>query len=389
MRLAFGLSSLAVLGLLACGSSRPAFADPLPAQGQASTVPAFWVRPGFKLEIAAENFGEARFLEFGPKGDLYVTQPGKGTISTLREKGGKYTKVADFTTGHKSAHGMHYKDGWLWFTESGAVFKARDKDGDGKADETVTVLEGLPNGGHWWRSIFVVEDGFFTSIGDPGNITDQTDTDREKIWKYSLDGKTRKLWSSGLRNTEKLRYRPGTTDLYGADHGSDWFGQKFGDKQGNQPITDDIPPCEFNLYKEGAFYGHPFLVGNRIPRPEFQDKADIIELAAKTTVPAWCFGAHWAPNGFAFVDKGGILPQGDAVVALHGSWNSSKPVGYRIEQVMFDDQTGTPMGARMIVGTVADGKVLGRPVDVVQAGDGSLLWSDDQTNRIYRIRKTR
>ncbi|RYG45606.1 D-glycero-beta-D-manno-heptose 1-phosphate adenylyltransferase, partial [bacterium] len=58
--------------------------------------------------------------------------------------------------------------------------------------------------------------------------------------------------------------------------------------------------------------------------------------------------------------------------------------------VMFDDATGRPMGGRMIVGTVSpDNKILGRPVDVIQAADGSVLWSDDGTNRIYRIRKTR
>ncbi|POA60322.1 hypothetical protein, partial [Pseudomonas sp. GW531-T4] len=80
-----------------------------------------------------------------------------------------------------------------------------------------------------------------------------------KIWFYSLDGKTRKVWVTGIRNTEKLRYRPGTSELYGADHGSDWFGAKFGDKEGRQPITDQNPPCEFNYYVEGGFYGHPFL----------------------------------------------------------------------------------------------------------------------------------
>jgi glucose/arabinose dehydrogenase len=338
------------------------------------------------VDLVAENFGEARFLEFGPDGTLFVAQPGKGTIKVLRPKDGKYAVVADFVKGYKSVHGLHYADGWLWFTTSGAVYRARDKHGDGIADEIVPVLEGLPNGGHWWRSIFVVNDGFFTSIGDSGNISEQNDTDRQKIWKYSLDGKTRKLWSTGIRNTEKLRYRPGTTELYGADHGSDWFGGPLGDKQGNQPITDYNPPCEFNLYTEGAFYGHPYITGNRVPRVEFQTRPDIIELAAKTTVPAWNFGAHWAPNGFSFITRGAL--KGDALVAMHGSWNSSRPVGYRIEHVHFDTVTGAPYGAQMLVGTVGkDNKILGRPVDVAQASDGTILFSDDQTSRIYRIVK--
>ena len=36
-----------------------------------------------------------------------------------------------------------------------------------------------------------------------------------------------------------------------------------------------------------------------------------------------------------------------------------------------------------------DGGVLGRPVDVVEEPSGDLLFSDDGTNRIYRISKVK
>ena len=79
---------------------------------------------------------------------------------------------------------------------------------------------------------------------------------------------------------------------------------------------------------------------------------------------------------------------GDALVALHGSWNSSKPVGYRVERVMFEPATNLPFGSQMLVGAIGkDGRVLGRPVDVAQAPDGNIYFSDDGTNRIYRIVK--
>jgi len=329
-------------------------------------------------------------MEFDDKGTLYVSQPDLGTISTFKLQGGNYVKVADFVTGHKSVHGMHFYDGWLWFTESGAIFKGRDTNGDGKADETVTVVKDLPSGGHWWRPIFVTPNGFFTSIGDSGNITDETNTDRQKIWFYSLDGKTRKLWASGLRNTEKYRYRPGTTELYGADHGSDWYGKPLGDKQGRQPITDFNPPCEFNKYIEGGFYGHPFIDGNRVPRIEYQNRPDIIDLAEKTIVPEWCFGAHWAPNGWCFMAGDGLGGElkGDALVALHGSWNSKERVGYRVERVCFDKVTGKAYGGMMMIGCLGKaGEVLARPVDCVEAPDGSVFFSDDQFGKIYRISK--
>lgn len=352
-------------------------------------VPPFWTRPGFHVSLVAENIGEVRFLEFGGHGDLYVSQPTKGNILTLRLKNGKYRLVNSFVEGYRSAHGMYYKDGWLWFTTSGAVYKARDTNGDGKADEVVNVLDHLPSGGHWWRSILVADDGFYTSIGDSGNINDLTGTDREKIWKYSLDGKSRTLFSSGIRNTEKLRFRPGTHEIFGCDHGSDWFGAPLGDKEGFQPITDWNPPCEFNHYVQGGFYGHPFVVGNRVPRIEYQNRPDIVDIAAKTIPPAWDFGPHWAPNGFTFLNRSKLGPDfdGDVLVGLHGSWNASHPQGYRVERILFDRVTQVPYGSQMIVGTIGeDGHtVVGRPVDVAEAPDGSVIFSDDQNNKVYRI----
>ena len=353
-------------------------------------VPAFWVRPGYRVDLAAADFGEARFLEFGDDGALYISQPGRGSIVALRLKDGSLDTSSTFVSGRRTAHGMCFRDGWLWFSTSGAIHKARDTDGDGKADEVATVIpEGqVPKGGgHWWRSLLVTDHAVYTSIGDAGNIEDQTDTERQKIWRFNKDGTGKTLFAAGLRNTEKLRLRPGTREVWGADHGSDWFGKPLGDKEGNQPITDFNPPDEFNHYVEGGFYGHPFLWGTRVPRVEYQNKPDLIELAARTTPPAWAFGAHWATNGFCFLDKPGFPGDtGDAMVGCHGSWNRKEPAGYRVERVVFDPVTGRPSGSLTIVCTQdAKGKVLGRPVDCVQAADGTVLFSDDMAQRIYRI----
>jgi glucose/arabinose dehydrogenase len=357
----------------------------IPALGPG--VPAFTVRPGYHIDLVADGLDEVRFLEFGDKDTLYVSQPRAGSIITLRQSGGTWKKVAAFTTGKPTVHGMHWHEGWLWFTQSGVVWKARDTNGDGKADEEIKITDDLPSGGgHWWRPILVAKDGFYTSIGDSGNINDETKTDRQKIWKFKLDGTGRTLFAAGLRNTEKLRLRPGTDEVWGADHGSDWWGKPLGDKRGNQPFTDRLPPCEFNHYVQDGFYGHPFIVGNSLPRLEFKDRPDFLELEAKTIPPAWCLGAHWAPNGWTFVTGDKLGLKGDAVIACHGSWNSSKRVGYRVERVVFDGVTGTVVGALPLVSLLGPrGEVLGRPCDVVEAPDGSLLFSDDDKKRIYRI----
>lgn len=357
-----------------------------------NTPPAFKVRPGYELSVVAQGINGLRFMEFGADANtLYVSNSRAGSISTLkRQPNGTFKPLADFTTNKPSVHGMQFVNGWLWFTQSGAIWKGRDTNGDGKADEEIKVTEDLPNGGgHWWRSILVDGDSFYTSIGDASNASEQNDTDRQKVWKYSLDGKTKTLWSTGIRNTEKLRLRPGTHEVWGADHGSDNFGKSLGESGGNQPVTDRIPPCEFNRYDQGGFYGHPYIVGTGEPRPEYANRPDILELAAKNIMPKWPLGAHWAPNGWTFATKNTIAAPGDAYIACHGSWNSSKKVGYCVEHVIFDSVTGEPQGANTLVSMLAsDGRVLDRPVDVVEAADGSLLVSADSGN-IYRITRAR
>jgi len=353
-----------------------------------------WVREGYEVTEVARVRG-ARFLEFGDRGELFVSLPRAGRIQTLTPADdGTYDPGGTFVSGHRLVHGMHFVDGWLWFTTSDSVYRGRDADGDGEADEVETVVSGLPSGGnHWWRSIFVTDEGFFTSVGDSGNINDERHTDRQKIWLYSLDGRNRTLWCEGIRNTEKLRHRPGTTELWGLDHGSDWFGRVIGDTRGNQPITDLNPPDELNKYVEGGFYGHPFVTGSREVRYEYMDMPEIHDLAGRTIPPEWEVGAHWATNGFCFVDpevneRTGALPadhSGDLFFGAHGSWNASEKVGYCVARILFDD--GEPYGLLKIVSMLGeDGeRVLGRPVDVIQAPDGTLLFSDDHGGRVFRL----
>jgi glucose/arabinose dehydrogenase len=369
----------------------------------AADPPGFDVREGYRVSVVIDDLPGARFLAFDDNGTLLVTRPQvrgegrrrNGDIASFRDEDGDgvYERIGTFVDDKPSVHGIQVVDGWVWFTTSDAVYRGRDTNADGVADEVVTVLSDLPSGGHWWRPILVTGDHFYTSVGDGGNITDQRDTDRQKIWIYDLDGSNKRLYCSGIRNTEKLLVRPGTDEIWGFDHGSDWFGRELGDEQGNQPITDLNPPDELNKYVQDGFYGHPFVVGNRLVRYEFMEMEGIHELAAQTIPPEWPMGAHWACNGWTFIDPKvnqatGAMPsdhEGDIFVAAHGSWNSGPMVGYCVARVLFDD--AKPYGMLKIVSTLdSDGRsVHGRPADVIQAPDGTLLFSDDHSGRVYRI----
>lgn len=429
MLAAVALVSLFTSALLAEPPIPPGVDEPqgfLPGAARGTVgegVPAFTVRAGYRVEVAVKRglVEEARFMEFGDEGTLFVSQMKHGRIVALRDTDGDgvYDGQSVFLDDQEKVHGMDWRGGekgTLWFSTPTTIGTARDTTGDGKADEVTIIIDDLTGGGgHDWRSLLVSDEHLWTSIGDKGNIT-EPEEGRETMYRYDLDGSNRVEWSTGIRNTEEIHFRPApgssapgsgnegsggieggmTDEIWGVEHGSDWFGRPLGEgPQSSQAITDLVPGDELNHYVQGGFYGHPYLVANRIPRIEYQDKPDILQLAAKTIPPAWTFGAHWAANGWTFISlENAQFPadhRGDAFVACRGSWNRTEKAGYRVQRVMWDEATGRPYGSLMIVGTLGeDHEVLARPVDVIEAPDGSLLFSSDSPEQmIYRIRSER
>jgi glucose/arabinose dehydrogenase len=73
---------------------------------------------------------------------------------------------------------------------------------------------------------------------------------------------------------------------------------------------------------------------------------------------------------------------------MHGSWNRSDLVGYKVAFVPF--QNGKPSGVieDFLTGFIANPKisqVYGRPVGVTIWADGSLLVADDAAGKVWRV----
>ena len=149
-------------------------------------------------------------------------------------------------------------------------------------------------------------------------------------------------------------------------------------------MGDDQPADELNRWSEkGEHFGYPYCHGGDLPDPEFAGDRKCREF----TAPAWKFKAHMAPLGMRFY-QGKLFPaeyKNQLFVAQHGSWNRSEPQGYRIALVKFNQ--GKPVSEQVFIdGWLSkDGKVLGRPVDVLELPDGSLLISDDTLGVIYKV----
>jgi glucose/arabinose dehydrogenase len=73
------------------------------------------------------------------------------------------------------------------------------------------------------------------------------------------------------------------------------------------------------------------------------------------------------------------------LVAEHGSWNRSRKIGYRVMRVALDAAGKPARNEAFAEGWLEDEEVGGRPVDLAQLPDGSVLLSDDEVGAIYRI----
>jgi glucose/arabinose dehydrogenase len=186
---------------------------------------------------------------------------------------------------------------------------------------------------------------------------------------------TRPSYATGIRNCSGLAVQPGTGTLYCATNERDALG-------------DNLPPDYVTSVTEGAFYGWPwFYIGaNEDPRhPNARP-----DLKSLVTVPDVLLQPHSAPLGLTF-NTGNQFPaawEGDAFVALHGSWNRSLHTGHKIVRLPFRDGKPTGEYQDFIVGfTAGEENVWGRPVDVAFAHDGALLFSEDGNGVIYRVHR--
>ena len=96
------------------------------------------------------------------------------------------------------------------------------------------------------------------------------------------------------------------------------------------------------------------------------------------------FQAHSAPLGLVFYD-GLQFPEefrGDAFVALHGSWNSAQPTGYKVVRIPFGADGPAPYYENFVTGFWLRGtspaQVFGRPV-------GLAVAADDTSQTIWRV----
>jgi len=332
---------------------------------------------GFRVAVYAEPLAGVRFMALGPEGSVYasLTRTGRVVRLTDADGDGRAERVETVASGLDLPHGLAFRGETLYVAETHRVVRF-----DRLGQPPAVVVPNLPaNGGHFTRTIVFRGDDLFVSIGSSCNLCEESDPRRAAVVRYRVDGSGESLFATGLRNSVGLAVHPVTGEIWATNNDRDNLG-------------DDLPPDRVNLLREGGFYGWPYCYLPDRPNPEFGNA----ERCRSVIGPAVSLPAHSAPLGLAFY-TGSLFPpayRGDLFVALHGSWNRSVPIGYEVVRVEFADGRPVSGPQRFLWGWLESPRLgfpgspagrWGRPVDVLVLPDGSLLVSDDEGGRIYRV----
>jgi glucose/arabinose dehydrogenase len=327
--------------------------------------------PGVAIEVFAEVPG-ARSLAVAEEGArIYVgTRDDKVFAILDPERDGVANEVVEVASGLKVPNGVALApDGALFVVEQHQISRL-----DPSGEREVVVPPGvLPDFRHHGRRYagFSPDGRLYVTIGAPCNVCEVRGFEGT-IVRLRPDGHELEVFARGVRNSLGLDWHPATGELFFTDNGGDGLG-------------DLIPPDELNRAPErDLHFGYPYLYAPATPYPELEGQ----EPPGPVTHPALDFEAHAAALGLHFY-RGRMFPadfRHDAFVAQHGSWNRTDPIGYRVMRVRFDAD-GRPIGKEVFIDgwLGVTGRAWGRPVDVAELPDGSLLMSDDEAGVVYRV----
>jgi glucose/arabinose dehydrogenase len=349
---------------------------------------------GFEISLYA-IVPDARHIAVGPQGIVTFVGTRKTDIwaVTDRDKDRVADEVKDFAPSLDKAipNGVCFsRDGFLYTVERNRVlvFPAAEffyESPDVAAFEVVPEGDLIPPSEESYNHTARVcdvgpDDRLYISLGQPYNVFPPEKMELYErtgiggMIRMNRDGTNREVFARGIRNSVGHDFHPATGNLWFTDNQVDGMG-------------DDIPPGELNeATAPGQHFGFPWYGGGDVRTEEYKESeppADVVFPKVETI-------AHAADLGMVFYTGRQFPPEYRNAIfsAQHGSWNRTEPVGARV-MVTFIDEEGNATMEPFAEGWLADtGEYLGRPVDVAQLPDGSIIVSDDLAGALYRIAYT-
>lgn len=335
---------------------------------------------GYSISLFAQELDGVRDLEFSPGGTLVASLTASGKVVALidQDRDGKSDQTKEVLTNLNKPHGLAFYQGKLFVAEETRLSRF-DWDSSNIEARLEKRLFDLPKGArHFTRNIVFNKKGeMFVTIGSTCDVCFEKDERNGSVIISDAEGKDPKVFAKGLRNSVFITINPLTDEIWGTEMGRDFLG-------------DLKPPDEINIIQEGKDYGWPLCFGNRVHDTQFDKKVYIQTVpqlpCGSTEPPIYEIAAHSAPLGLTFIQSEKFPNdwQGDLLVAYHGSWNRSTPIGYKVVRMSVEGDK--ILGEEdFITGFLSGSQALGRPVDLVFDKLGNLYLSDDKTGVIYFI----
>lgn len=347
-------------------------------KGASGDLPEINLPDGFSISYFAKGVDNARSLARGDKGTIFVGNRSGNKVYALvdEDNDGKADKQYTIASGMEMPNGVAFRNGALYVAEVSKVWRF-DNIEDNLANPPTPVLisDAFPTDRHhgWKYIAFGPDDKLYVPVGAPCNICDahKQDPRYNSIMRMNADGSGLERYATGIRNTVGFTWHPTTKEMWFTDNGRDMMG-------------DDIPNDELNhAPQKGMDFGYPYCHSGTVKDPEFGDERPCSDFVA----PVQNLAPHTASLGLKFY-TGNMFPaeyKNQIFIAEHGSWNRTVPIGYRVTLVKLD-ANGKALSYEVFADGWHDGdEGWGRPVDVLELPDGSLLVSDDKNNAVYRI----
>lgn len=349
---------------------------------------------GYRISIAAEGLERPRFFTKSPDGRLFVTDMHdrsdnkKGKVLILEnwnEQEKRFQTVTTFLEGLHNPNQIAFysvnNNHYIYVAETGKLSYYRYTPGSNQPSSDAATIAVFPDygldykygGWHLTRSLAFYNNKLYVSVGSSCDACMEKEEIRATIIEMDPDGRNQKYYARGLRNAVGMKWINDTL----------WVTNMGRDNRG-----PDKPEDLFHTIQYNGYYGWPYYFQFRkriLTDTAFKDSTRPAYVT-RPPVAKWNFKAHSAPLGFDFFTSfSDSLFNNSFLVALHGSTSVWRQRGNAVVQML-------PNGSyREVVTGFLQGKTenkrFGRPCDVMQWGDRSILISDDKNGVIYYVWK--
>ncbi len=349
---------------------------------------------GFDIKVAQEGLKRVRFLARSPDNRIFVTDMynradnKRGAVYILdsfNKISGRFEKRTPYMTGLRNPNSSaFYTDrsgqDWFYLALTDRLVRYKYARGEEKPSGTPEVLATFPDygldykygGWHLTRTIAIgPNEKLYISVGSSCNACEEKEEIRASVMEMDPDGRNQKIIARGVRNAVGMKWV--ASELFATNMGADHLG-------------DDRPEDVLVVVKNGMNYGWPYCYqyrGKIFADPKFSSskkKADCKDIP----VAYAGFSAHSSPLGLEYFGESNADPalKNHFLVALHGSSKIILNHGYRVSRVA---KGGSIQD--FITGFLQNGRVIGRPVDIMQYGKDAFLLTDDHAGVIYYVFK--